>query len=75
MMKDDKENSIKGQNMINEGTVLVWFRGLHGGEKKLEGSEGGRLAVIWGENILNRENSKCKGPKAEECLAHWSRLT
>lgn len=43
-------------------------------EKRLEGSESGRPAVIWGKDIPSRDNSKCKGPKAEECLSCWSRL-
>lgn len=35
---------------------MVWFRGLHGDEKKLEGSEGGSLAVILGgEYFKQRE--------------------
>ena len=36
-------------------------------EQKLEGSEGVGHMDILGENILRRENSKCKGPEAEAC--------
>ena len=43
-------------------------------EERLSGSKGRRQENSWGENILDREKGRYKGPEARACPVCWRHI-